>query len=235
MAKLILCTLAIVVVALLPRAQAQSCQAEVFTPDAVPKNPAVNSPNARYSLVLGGYRDPENYEGGWIRVLESKRMLAHYALRDISAGLYLKWAPDSGAFYLMWSDGGQLGTYHVRVFKIREHKAREVRSTNIAIADFHKHHYCSERNDNVYAVRWLDRPDELLIATEIYPTGDCGIEMGFIAGYAVNIRSGEIRKRYARKDVESEMQSCPSAFWPSAGWEQSDVERAKAALAKSKN
>ena len=213
----------------------QSCQAEVFTPDAVPKNPVVASPNGRFLITLGGYCDSENYEGGWLRVTERQRPLAQYGLRDLSAGIYIKWAPDSRAFYLMWDDGGNLGRYHLRVFHVLNSSVREVRATNLALADFHRRHYCEARGDNVYAVRWLEHPRELLVATEIYETGDCGKAMGFITGYAVDTLDGRILRRYSTEEIKKEMRLCPSAFWPNSAWEQSDVEKAKAELPKNDN
>jgi hypothetical protein len=70
-----------------------------------------------------------------------------------------------------------------------------------------------------------------MIVAEIYPTSDCGKYWSKV-GYLVNIKDGHVVKRYSENEVEAEMKSCPSGFWPSAAWEQADVEKAKAALAE---
>lgn len=217
-----------------PLSSQNTCQAEVFTPDAVPHNPSVFSPDKKYSAVLGGYKNPEEYSGGWLRLFYGKKLRGQVLLPDLSAGMFIKWAPDSRAFYLMWSDGGWLGEYHVRVYQIRERGMRETRATKFAVYDFHRHHSCAERGDNIYAVRWI-KSTELLIATEIYPTSDCGQQMGIIRGYAVDIATGRIMQRYSGNEIKNEMRTCPSTIWPSSAWEQSDIERVKAGSSKKEN
>jgi hypothetical protein len=36
--------------------------------------PSVPSPDSRLRLVLGGFRDPEHYKGGWLRVMEAAKI-----------------------------------------------------------------------------------------------------------------------------------------------------------------
>jgi len=210
---------------------ADSCQADVFVPEILMNRPSVSSPDGRYSVVLGGFRDPANYEGGWLRVLHGQKKLRRYSLDPLSGGIFLKWAPDSHAFFLMWSDGGQLGAYHVRVFRVAGEDVREVPSTRAAIREFHTKHLCSERKDNVYAVRWVNGSAQLMMVAEIYPTSDCGKDW-FTAGYLVDTNNGRVMERYSEKEARKNLKNCPTVFWPSAAWDQADVERAKAAAAQ---
>jgi hypothetical protein len=212
-----------------------SCQADVFVPEMFQQKRSVPSPNGRYQVVMGGYFEyyegEDDYEAAWLRVLEKGRILRQYRLRRLSAGIFVKWAPDSRAFYVMWSNGGRTGGYNLRVFRVLGQTVTETRGANVAFADFRGKHYCESRGNNAYAVRWADQANRLLVAAEVYPTSDCGQDAGLESGYLIDIGNGRILRRYSHSEISAEMKECPSQYWPTAFWDQSDIEKAKGAQA----
>lgn len=105
-------------------------------------------------------------------------------------------APDSKAFAITWSDGGAIGNFHTRVFVITPRGKIEEQSAPVRIVmqDFESHHYCKARGDNFLAVRWLT-PHELLLEASVYPTSDCGSDLGYTDRYAVRLTSGQIEQK----------------------------------------
>jgi hypothetical protein len=186
------------------------CRAQVLMPEDLKQSQEIPSPDGQRRTVLGGYRDLKNSEGGSLQVFQGQTLLRQFRLRDLSAGIYLKWAPDSAAFYLMWSNGGAIGGYHVRVFRVKDNQVLEVPTTRVAEREFAKKHYCRARGNNVYAVHWLANSDEIMISTEVYPTSDCE-GLGFTLGYLVRTDDGAIIKRYSQPEIEEQIKAC-SAF-----------------------
>jgi hypothetical protein len=58
------------------------------------------------------------------------------------------------------------------------------------VSEFKTRHYCKTRGNNVSALKWVR--GNLLILTEVYPTGDCGLELGHLEGYLVSVPEGKI-------------------------------------------
>jgi hypothetical protein len=208
----------------------QSCKAEVFVPESLKNHQTVSSPNGSLQVVLGGYREGGDSESGWLRVFQGRRVMHEYALQDLSGGIFVKWAPDSTAFYLMWSNGGMIGGYEVRVFRVGDNGVREVPAVTQVLKEFTQKHHCHDRGENIFAIRWVGQSDELMIATQVYPTSDCGKDMGFTAGYLVRIDDGDISARYPQSAVEAEMKKCPSDIWPTGLWSGDDLQEAKTKL-----
>jgi len=98
---------------------------------------------------------------------------------------------DRAQIALTYSDGGAIGGYHVRVFLIEGYGVRDVsKCIDDAVADFKARHYCNTRRNNVSALKWIR--GSLLILTEVYPTGDCGPDLGHLEGYLVSVPQGKI-------------------------------------------
>jgi hypothetical protein len=98
---------------------------------------------------------------------------------------------DQAHIALTYSDGGAIGGFHVRVFLIDGNGVRDIsKCIDGAVADFKVRHYCKARGNNVSALRWSQ--GGLLILTEVYPTGDCGSDLGHLEGYLVSVPQGKI-------------------------------------------
>lgn len=83
--------------------------------------------------------------------------------------------------------GGEL----VRVFLIDGNDVKDVsKSIDAAVTDFRTHHYCEARGNTVTALKWIH--GNLLLFTQVYPTGDCGPDAGHTEGYLVSVPEGKI-------------------------------------------
>jgi hypothetical protein len=195
------------------------------------KHPAILSPDGEFRIVLEVKSEDDDY--GSMHVYQRERLLRSFDLRDLSGGVFLKWSPDSRAFYLMWSDGGIIGRYSVRVFSVDGEKVIESPTTRVAERDFAKRYYCETRGNNVYAIRWVNA-EQLLIAAEVYPTSDCGRDMGITAGYIVRVEDGHILRQYSGKQLQAMWPSdCPDGIWPSGLWGPAEMEKARKSQSRS--
>lgn len=210
------------------QADTESCRAEVFVPESLKQSQAIPSPDGLLRVVLGGYREEKDTESGLLSIFRGKALLGRYRLHDLSAGIFVKWSPDSRAFYLLWSDGGMIGGYDVRIFRVSSTRVREIFPTKLAESEFKRSHNCATRRVNIFAIKWLQN-SELMIATQVYPTSDCGKEMGFTQGYKIRL-DGTVTERYPQEIVETEMKSCPSLIWPTAMWDDNTLQQVKAKI-----
>jgi len=205
-----------------------SCQAEVFVLQTLERTPVVGSPDGHYRVTLFGNEEKAD---GILRVFRSGEPIREFPLRHLSGGIFVKWAPDSRAFYFMWSDGGVIGNYSVRVFQVAGNTVNEVPATEQAARDFARSHYCKARGNNMFAIRWLNGSNTLLVATQVYPTGDCGKDLGLFGGYEVRIDDGLIVRSYTEKQLKSLWpDGCPSRIWPTGLWGDAELQRAKQEL-----
>lgn len=205
-------------------ATSHSCEANVFVTEDLTRRPSIPSPDGRYRAVLAGMQDSEV---GALDVYDRRTRLKHYRLKDLSGGLFLKWAPDSRAFYLMWSNGGMLGGYELRVFQVSEDEVREMPTSRTAEKRFQQHHPCP-RGHNVFPVRWVDGSTHLLLALQVFPTSDCGRDMGRYKGFLVRTGDGSVLRQYGQKELMGIWPSgCPSAIYPTAFWGTEQLAEAK--------
>jgi hypothetical protein len=134
----------------------------------------------------------------------------------------------------MWSNGGMIGGYEVRVFRATDESAQELPSTKQAEHDFRAHHNCAARGINVFAIQWLGRDsNQLLLATQKYPTSDCGKDAGRFGGYLVRSTDGEILKTYSEKQIKAIWpKGCPTRIWPTGLWGEAQLQQANEDLKK---
>lgn len=207
------------------RAQANDCAATVFVLQDLEQGRAVTSPDGHYRAVLHVRSEGDT---GDLQVLKGDQIRATFTLKDLSAGIFLNWAPDSQAFYLMWSNGGAIGGYEVRAFRIVNDRVADLPLAKPAEADFAKRHPCAARGSNTFAVRWTEGSQELLLALQMYPTGDCGQEAGLYAGYLVRGTDGRILRRYSEAQLKAVWPvGCPSQIYPTGLWTSEDLQRAR--------
>ena len=105
-------------------------------------------------------------------------------------------------FAITWSNGGAAGGWSTRVFHVTSQgdileDAGLVRSV---IEDFSVRHNCKTRGGNFETVRWMD-DDHLLISAEVYPTSDCGSEMGYTEGYLLQLSTQKIVRRLTEREL----------------------------------
>jgi hypothetical protein len=208
-----------------------SCRAEVFVPQSLKGRPSVGSPDRQFRAVLGDYRESKDSESGVLRVFHGKNLLGRFELQELSAGVFVKWSPDSHAFYVIWSNGGMIGGYEVRVFRVSSNEVREMFPIKIAEHEFRSKHDCETRGVNFFAIQWMGASERLKIAIQVYPTSDCGKQSGFTRGYVVRLDDGAILDRFSQETTEKEMKQCPTLIWPTGFWNEDDLQKAKASVA----
>jgi hypothetical protein len=219
-------TFSLVLLGSVTTAQKPNCEATVFVLQSLEREPAVASPDGRYRVLLGV--KSEGDEHGWLYLYAGANRLQTYQLHDLSGGVFVNWSPDSRAFYVMWSNGGAIGAYDVRAFRLGAAGASEVPLTSLAEREFERRHPCQSRGHNVYAVRWFKGSEQMLLALQVYPTSDCGKQMGHYRGYLARVDDGAILRRYSEKELKAVWPAgCPSAIYPTAFWTADDLEKAK--------
>ena len=215
-------------------AEKYSCKADLFVTDNYAQKPSVLSPDRSKRLSLWSKPQGAEPDTGsfFVSVYSNGRPLKTIKLRDLSAGTFIKWSPDSRAFYVMWSNGGMIGGYSVRAFSVENDLVTELPGPKAVAAEFARHYYCRTRGNNLFAVRWVDDSSQLLMKAQVYPTSDCGRYAGHLAGYLVNTSTGEIRRKYTQKEVDQISEGCPSGAWPTGLWSANDLQKAKEAEKK---
>jgi hypothetical protein len=122
------------------------------------------------------------------------------------------WAPDSNAFFVTYSDGGNIGTYHVKVF--------HVTASGLAVTEpipdgrtLFVPRCADPESPNVGAVRWMGRGSRrLLVALEVPPHSSCA-DMGTFRVFEIELpgarvikqRDQLVAKKLLRKDLGDEL------------------------------
>jgi len=133
-------------------------------------------------------------EDGSFTLSRDSRVLLSTHLADLSASVFVTWSSHSDWFAVTWSDGGAIGNFHTRVFHVKENRVEEADSVQTAFANFRRRHWCRTRGDNVQAYGWDRETGTLVLVTSVYPTGDCGKDLGHTEAYLVEPAGGSIRK-----------------------------------------
>jgi hypothetical protein len=116
--------------------------------------------------------------GGFFVLRHDGKELLHTPLKDLSASTSVVWSDNNKSFAVTWSDGGAIGNFHVRVFHIERNAVFEWPATRQAFESFKTAHWCKTRGDNIQAYKWLPDSRGLVLVLSVYPTGDCGKDLG---------------------------------------------------------
>ena len=138
-----------------------------------------------------------------------KKILFRTALADLSGSIRVVWSDDKKSFAITWSDGGAIGIFHVRVFHIDGDSVAEWPATQQAFDTFKALHWCKTRGDNIQAYRWLPDSKGLVLVLSVYPTGDCGKDLGHTEAYVVDAATGNIHQHWDIKQLNAYMRSFP--------------------------
>jgi len=136
----------------------------------------------------------KNETDGVFRLLQDNKILLSTPLRHLSASVSVVWSPNDSGFSLTWSDGGAIGMFRTRVFLLEKGLFVEKPITSFAFTDFKKRHFCRARGDNIQAYNWPS-PNSILLVMSVYPTSDCGADMGHLEAYLVSTTNGTILQR----------------------------------------
>lgn len=137
-------------------------------------------------------------------VRRGSRTIYTFQVPDLSSDAEFLWSPDGRAFALNYSDGGAIGNFHVRVFLLDRDTVTEVsRAIAPAVSAFKARHFCKARGNNVTALKWLLDSRNLVLMTEVYPTGDCGPDLGHAEGYIVAVPDGKIERHFTLDQLKN--------------------------------
>jgi hypothetical protein len=147
--------------------------------------------------------------GGDFVLRRAGKELLRTPLKDLSASTSVVWSSDKERFAVTWSNGGGIGGFHVRVFQIKGDSVIELPATQQAFGAFKARHWCEARGDNMQAYGWLSNSSKLVLILSVYPTSDCGKELGHTEAYVVDASSGAIRQHWSLKQLNAYMRSHP--------------------------
>ena len=131
----------------------------------------VTTPGKRYSLPYGTYVNAE-----------------------------LAWSPDSRAFFLTYSDGGNVGTYHVLVYFLDASGIRRTEPIPNGRRLFKPTCFDAE-NPNVGAIRWGNDSRTLVIAVEVPPHSSCA-SMGTFRAFEITLPDAKVLKTYSQLEAK---------------------------------
>jgi len=106
------------------------------------------------------------------------------------------WSATSTLFFVTYSDGGAVGTYHVSVYRISAGRMEKIDLTRAVRRDFQRHYpKCdSPEEPNIAAVAWSADSTKLLVAAQVLPHSNCD-NMGTFSLYTVTVSNGRIIDR----------------------------------------
>jgi hypothetical protein len=149
-------------------------------------------------LFTGGLGDP----GASFWFSRKDKTLFRFDLKDLSVPFV--WVITDTAHdrvALTYSDGGAIGEFYVRIFQIKGDTVTDLsQAVEPAVADFKSRHYCQARGNNVEALKWVK--GDLLLLTDVYPTGDCGPDLGHTEGYRVSVSTGQIEEHLTLQQLK---------------------------------
>lgn len=141
---------------------------------------------------------------GRFSVRRRARTVFTFQVDDLSSNAEILRSPDGKAFALSYSDGGAIGRFHVRLFLINGDKVTDTsHAIQPAVDDFNSRHFCESRGNSVTALKWLDKSSDIVLLTEVYPTGDCGPDLGHAEGYIVSLPGGKIKRHMTLNQLKA--------------------------------
>jgi hypothetical protein len=87
----------------------------------------------------------------------------------------ISWSPASALFFVTYSDGGAVGTYHVAAYRISSGRMKKLDLTGAARRDFQKRYpKCfSPEAPNIAGIAWSADSRQLLVAAQVLPHANC--------------------------------------------------------------
>lgn len=152
----------------------------------------IPSPDGRKSIVV---KPPRSNEFEFTHDV-SVRVNGHEFETAIGSwvGAEVLWSPDSEAFFVTYSDGGAVGTFHLMVFYVGETGLRIVEPIPNGREVFAPHCFSPE-NPNVAGIRWVGDSSRLLLAIEVPPHSSCA-DMGTFRAFEIRLPDGGIVNRF---------------------------------------
>jgi hypothetical protein len=111
------------------------------------------------------------------------------------------WSPDSRAFFVNYSDGGNIGTYHLKVFYVSKAGLRVVEPIPNGRRLFAPWCFSSEYPP-VAGIRWMAKDSSrILLAVEVPPHSSCA-SMGTFRAYEIAASDGKVLRRFGQRETK---------------------------------
>lgn len=164
------------------------------------KQPTIFSPDKTKAVQL-----TKEYK---FRVKVANSVISEIKINDVSANVEIGWSPDSSQFFISYSDGGAVGRYRVRLFRLIGQTLTESQVPSTVAERFKTRYWCASRGNNLFYLDWtLDSKVGFFVA-EVYPTGDCGKDLGVYRGYEVSLENRKILRVFSEKETDSIEKEC---------------------------
>jgi len=113
------------------------------------------------------------------------------------------WSASSDRFFVTYSDGGAIGSYHVAAYALANGKLTELPVAADVSRDFLTRYPKCFRPEtpNVAGIAWSRDASRLLVAAEVLPHSNCD-EMGTFRVYEVAVPGGKIVRRYSQIEAK---------------------------------
>ena len=153
----------------------------------------IPSPDGKKAIVVKPPKNPDSDETHTVLI----RAGSHVYRTKIGALVNAEaaWAPDSKAFFITYSDGGMVGTYHVRIVYVANSGIHVVEPVPNGRSLFKPTCFDPE-TPNVGAIGWLGNgSDKLAIAVEVPGHTSCA-SMGTFKAFVIQLPTGEVVSKY---------------------------------------
>ena len=177
-----------------------ACSSRHFMVDDFQNQPVVKSPDGKMAVRLT--------TDGTFDAMLGDAVVSRIKFPDIESNIEIGWSPDSSQFFISYSDGGAIGGFHVHLYRLKGIILTESRAPAEVAKDFKAKHWCKTRGNNLSFLDWTPDSKIGFFVAEVYPTSDCGRDMGFRQGYAVNIEDGKIVRVFTQQRTDIIEKSC---------------------------
>lgn len=162
-------------------------------------NITIPSPDGKKAIEVRKSKDSTTEETHTIQI----RAGGHVYRTKIGALVNAEaaWAPDSKAFFITYSDGGMVGTYHVRVVYVSNSGIRVIEPVPNGRHLFKPICFDPEI-PNVGAIGWIGRgSSRLAIAVEVPGHTSCA-SMGTFKAYVIQLPNGMVVSKYGQIEAK---------------------------------
>jgi len=150
-----------------------------------------------------------NQDLGFFVLRKGGKTLLRTPLKDLSASTSVVWSDDNRHFAITWSNGGAVGWFDVKAFRIDGDSVEQLPVAEKAYQAFKARHWCETRGDNIQAYQWSPDSRSLVLVLSVYPTSDCGKEMGYTEGYVVDAETGTVKQHWDLARLNAYLKSHP--------------------------
>ncbi len=177
-----------------------ACDARSFAMLHPPLRPNVFSPNRKSEVHI-------TRRFGF-DIITAGKAIAMLKFQDMSCCIEIGWSPNSGQFFIMYSDGGAMGGFHVRLYRIIGDKLIKSPAVHGVAKEFESRHDSHTPGINIYFLDWTPDSRGVFIIAEVPDVSDYGSRMGLFRGFFVNALTGKVLRRFGESTTLAIEKSC---------------------------